>query len=108
MNNFEQWKQNASESEILIELMNRRERQILVHSFLYYQMNENIISDHTFDAWSSELVELKEKHPEEFSQTVYAKEFADFDGSSGFDLPYHYPNIQAVGYRLLAYNKRAK
>lgn len=85
----------------VLELINRRERQLLVHSFLYYQLNENIISDHTFDAWSKELVELKEKHPKEFAESAYAKEFAEFDGSSGFDLPYHYPNIQSVGHRLL-------
>ncbi|XQD02679.1 DNA ligase LigA-related protein (plasmid) [Bacillus subtilis] len=27
-----------------IEWANQRQRQILVHSFLYYQLNENIIS----------------------------------------------------------------
>lgn len=88
-------------SQELIELINRRERQLLVHSFLYYQLNESIISDYTFDQWSKELVELKEKHPEEFKQSVYAKEFEDFDGSSGFDLPYSYPDVQNTGYMLL-------
>ena len=104
---FEEWRQNASESEIALELINRRERQILVHSFLYYQLNENIISDHTFDAWSKELVELKEKYPEELVESAYAKEFDDFDGSSGFDLPYYCPNIQAVGFRLLKYREES-
>jgi NAD-dependent DNA ligase len=89
----------------ILELINRRERQILVHSFLYYQLNESIISDHTFDLWSKELVELKEQYPEEFTQSVYAKEFADFDGSSGYDLPYSYPAVQSTGYKLLRIHK---
>lgn len=89
----------------MVSLINRRERQILVHSFLYYQLNESIISDHTFDKWSKELVELREKHPEEYHASVYAQEFYEFDGSSGYDLPYGYPDIQNAGLRLLQYQK---
>ena len=33
--------------EAILELMNRRERQVLVHANLYYRQNTNIISDHT-------------------------------------------------------------
>jgi NAD-dependent DNA ligase len=90
----------------ILELINRRERQILVHSFLYYQLNESIISDHTFDQWSKELVDLREQYPEEFKQSVHAKDFVDFDGSSGFDLPYAHPDIQSTGYKLLNYHRR--
>jgi NAD-dependent DNA ligase len=88
------------------ELINRRRRQILVHSFLYYQLNESVISDHTFDRWSAELVELQEKYPEIADKCIYAKEFKDFDGSSGFDLPFHYPEIQSIGYKLLKLHKK--
>ncbi|MEH7117241.1 hypothetical protein V7128_07440 [Neobacillus vireti] len=92
----------------VIELMNRRERQLTVHSFLYYQLNESIISDHTFDLWSKELVDLMEQYPEEFKQTVFYNDFKDFDGSSGFDLPYGNPNIQSIGYRLLEYHRKLR
>ena len=85
----------------LLEWMNRRERQLLVHSFLYYQLNENIISDHTFDLWSKELAKAIIDHPETFKQSVYADGFKNFDGSSGYDLPFHLPEIQNTGYRLL-------
>lgn len=105
MNGFEKWKSTASESEILIELMNRRQRQILVHSFLYYQLNTNTIADHTFDSWSKELASLMKSNPELAKQTVYYKGFKEFDGSSGYDLPYALPEIQQVGYRLLNYKK---
>lgn len=91
----------------IAELINRRRRQILVHSFLYYQLNENIISDHTFDKWSKELADLQKQYPEESKAGVYADEFKTFDGSSGYDLPYHYPEVQESGYKILKYHRRA-
>jgi hypothetical protein len=84
-----------------LEWINRRERQLLVHSFLYYQLNENIISDHTFDKWSKELAQAIIEHPETFNKSVYAEGFKDFDGSSGYDLPFHLPEIQNAGYKML-------
>lgn len=68
-------------------LINRRQRQILVHSCLYYQFNENLIQDHVYDAWSKELAELIQSHKEEFKRSVYYAAFKDYDGCSGFDLP---------------------
>lgn len=76
-----------------------------MHSFLYYQLNENIIDDHTFDYWSKELVELQEKYPDIADECVYAEEFKSFDGSSGFDLPYGDPDIQSRARHLLKYHK---
>lgn len=84
-----------------IEWMNRRQRQILVHSFLYYQLNENIVSDSDFDRWSKELYEAMKENPEIAKQTVYYKDFLEFDGSSGYDLPYANPEIQSTGFKLL-------
>jgi hypothetical protein len=88
----------------ILELINRRQRQILVHSFLYYQLNTNIISDHTFDDWSKELADLMSEHPDIAKQSVYYEGFKSFDGSSGYDLPYHLPEIQSKGYQLLKYH----
>jgi NAD-dependent DNA ligase len=88
------------------ELINRRRRQLTVHSFLYYQLDTNIISDHTFDIWAKELSDLQHKYPDIAKECIYADEFKDFDGSSGFDLPFHYPEIQSVGYRLLNTHKK--
>ncbi|MDK7480953.1 hypothetical protein OWP19_23590 [Bacillus cereus] len=92
--------------EKIVELITRRRRQLLVHSFIYYQMNQSIIADYTFDLWSKELVELQQRHPEEANQAVYAKEFVEFDGASGFDLPYHYPEVQNAALHLLKYVER--
>jgi hypothetical protein len=92
----------------LASLINRRRRQILVHSFLYYRLNESIISDNTFDLWAKELVDLQTENPAIASEVPYAKEFEGFDGSSGYDLPHFYPEIQAVGLQLLKFHKEAE
>lgn len=73
--------------ENILELINRRERQVLVHSNLYYRQNTNIISDYTFDKWSHELAELIQAHPNEFRKSEWYAAFRDFDGNTGMDLP---------------------
>lgn len=70
----------------IIELISRRRRQLMVHSALYYTLDESIISDHLFDAWSVELVKLQKEHPKESRKAVFFKLFSDFDGSTGFHL----------------------
>lgn len=92
--------------EQILELMNRRRRQILVHSCLYYRFNENIISDHTYDMWCKELAELQIKHPEVSKQGVYYEFYKDFDGSTGFDLPIHNTEIINTASRILNTHKK--
>ena len=82
-------------------LINRRERQILVHSCLYYQFNENLIQDHVYDAWSKALAEFIQSHKEEFRESVYYTAFKDYDGCSGFDLPFSDPMVVGVAEGLL-------
>lgn len=84
-----------------IELMNRRQRQILVHSCLYYRMDVNLIDDHLFDFWFRELVRFSESEPELAKQTVYYNEFIGFDGSTGHELPYWLPEILRAANRLV-------
>lgn len=84
------------------ELIKRRRRQLLIHSYLYYDLGETLIEDSTFDKWAYELVELQNKYPE-LSKEVkdFYWEFIDFDGCSGFDLNYRHPDIVNVALRLL-------
>ena len=41
-------------------------RQYLVHSFLYYQLNESIISDKCFDLICKEILNFLENNSEEY------------------------------------------
>lgn len=70
----------------LLSLINRRERQILVHSYIYYELDQNLIPDSTWTKWAFELAELRDKHPDIYKRSVYSWAFIDFDGSTGFDL----------------------
>lgn len=90
------------------ELINRRRRQVLVHSFLYYRLDTSIISDHVYDQWSKELAELQEKFPEEAKECVFHDDFKDFDGSSGFDLPLGDPWVHNSAMRVLRIHKNKK
>ena len=51
--------------EEIIQLINRRRRQVLIHSIIYYRFDENIISDAMWTKWAMELADLQRKYPEE-------------------------------------------
>lgn len=96
-------------NEEIKKLIHRRRHQILIHSFLYYRLDTNIISDHTYDMWSKELAELQQEYPELSKEvkTLY-EGFKDFDGSSGYDLPMGDPYLQGKAQRLLEIHKKYK
>ena len=51
-------------SEEIAELITRRRRQLLVHSIIYYHMNDNLITDDQWAKWAIELEELQRDYPE--------------------------------------------
>ena len=56
----------------------------MIHSIIYYEMDNNIISDAEWSKRAMELVELQREHPS--VSTVFDEAFKDFDGSTGFHL----------------------
>lgn len=85
------------------ELILRRRMQMMVHSYLYYDLDINLISDREFDMWGRELVQLQTDYPEIAKQVEYAEAFSDWDASTGFDLPRN-EQIIRIGQRLLRTN----
>lgn len=69
------------------QLIQRRRLQMLVHSCIYYKMDQNIISDAQWSRWGTELADLQNKYPEISKQVIWAEAFEDWDGSSGAFLP---------------------
>lgn len=59
-------------------------RYIIIHSIIYYELNESVISDKKFDKKSAILVKLMNKYPEETKNSEYYRAIYDFDGSTGF------------------------
>lgn len=93
----------------IAEKIQRRRYQLLVHSYIYYELNTNIISDSQWSAWAMELVELQSKYPTLASAVIYAKDFAGWDGSSGAFLTYsNKPNIVSTANRLLGKRERTQ
>ena len=64
------------------------QRWILIHSILYYEMNESIVSDKEFDDHAKQLVEMQNNYPDSAKASQYWNAFHDFDGTTGFDLPH--------------------
>lgn len=76
-----------------VEKIQLLQRWILVQSFAYYELNENIASDFAYDSNAKQLAELRNKYPEEFKRSKYYPYFHDYcsdvDGTvntSGFDM----------------------
>lgn len=85
------------------ELINRRRRQILIHSIIYYQMNDTLVSDNQWADWAKELTELQELYPNIAKTCVYADDFAGFDPSTGYNLPLNDLRAVSKARQLLAY-----
>ena len=62
------------------------QRQILIHSYLYYHLDRTVITDKQYDSISYKLVELMKQYTNETLESDYAEIFKDFDGNTGFDL----------------------
>jgi hypothetical protein len=89
--------------EQITELIQRRRLQILVHSYIYYELDNNLIDDDTFTKWTYELVELQNKYPKIADKCCYAKEFKGYKGASGLGLPYNDERIVNKALQLIRY-----
>jgi hypothetical protein len=71
--------------QTLSEKIRQRRIQMLVHSYIYYHMDDNVVSDDKWQQWADELVELQKR-----KQTIgfYDKAFIDWTGASGAFLPF--------------------
>lgn len=77
---------NNKEAKIY-ELIQQRRLQLLVHSRIYYVLNNNIISDKQFDEFAKELVQLQKDYPQISKDVIFYDAFKNWDGTTGFDLP---------------------
>lgn len=64
------------------------QRVILIHSYLYYELNTNIWSDKHYDEVSKQLTIMQNNFSKNWikKRTSYGYAFYDFDGTTGFDL----------------------
>lgn len=95
-------KQSELHIEVPAELIKRRRLQVLVHSCIYYELNDNVISDEVFDKWAKELEQLHKDHPQYSDEWDDA--FAKWDSSSGYDLPHRHPWVYGKATQVLRRN----
>ena len=69
-----------------VEKINLLERWIMVHSFIYYKLSENVVSDQMYDANCIQLAKLIKSYPKAYSKSKYCKEFKNYNPSTGYDL----------------------
>lgn len=72
--------------QTVAEKILQRRLQMIVHSYLYYELDTNIVPDSTWSRWGKELQKLQEKYPEEAKKVKFAELFKDWDASTGFHL----------------------
>jgi len=71
--------------ETRAEAIKRLRTNLLVHSQLYYWMDDPVISDALFDRISMDLVTLQAEHGTEIG--FYDEAFRDWTGATGCHLP---------------------
>ena len=69
-----------------LEKIQLLQRSILVQSYCYYELNENLLSDYQYDMNTRQLLALKRDAPEAFKKSQYYKYFDNFESGTGFDL----------------------
>jgi hypothetical protein len=75
----------VNEIQTLSEKIRQRRTQMLVHSYLYYVLDQSTINDGKWQQWADELVELqKQKKVIGF----YDEAFSDWTGATGMHLPF--------------------
>lgn len=87
----------------ILEIINRRELQMIVHSCIYYRMGTSLWSDTEFDTKAKELVQLIKDHPQLFEQSKWVDSFRDWDATTGFHLPIEDPAITSLSQFLIDY-----
>lgn len=89
----------------IVDLIKRRRLQLMVHSCIYYKMNDNIISDHQYDAWTNELVKLLNEYPNAYSDK-FDQYFDGWNGETGYHFPHGDPAIMSKAHYLIQINDK--
>jgi hypothetical protein len=81
----------------------QRRAQMLIHSCIYYELDDNVISDHKWQYWADELEVLQRENPDCCKLDFYDWNFKDWTGATGNHLPHRDPWVNAQARWLLTY-----
>lgn len=71
--------------QTLSEKIRQRRIQMLVHSYIYYVLDTNIVTDDKWQQWADELTELQKR---KMDIGFYDDAFRDWSGATGMHLPF--------------------
>lgn len=82
---------------------------LLVNACIYYDYNDNLISDDLYDKLSYELADLQKRYPELINKIdFFDSAFSNFEGFTGYNLPYRDPWVRSKTYQLIKYRNPNK
>jgi NAD-dependent DNA ligase len=85
----------------------QRRAQMLVHSCIYYELNDSVVSDDQWQKWADELEKLQRENPDSIKIGFFDWEFRDWTGATGAHLNHREPWVLAKAkYVLETFNKK--
>ena len=85
----------------------QRRAQMLVHSCIYYELNDSVVSDDQWQKWADELEKLQRENPDSVKIGFFDWEFRDWTGTTGAHLNHREPWVLAKAkYVLETFNKK--
>lgn len=91
---------------VIAEKIQQRRYQLLIHSCIYYHLNQNIISDKQWDEWARELRDLQNQYPSISKQVTLYDYFKDWDASTGAFLPITNDWVIMLSKKVLKFNSK--
>ena len=68
-------------------IIDNLQRKVILHSYLYYELDDSVVSDTDYDFIARTLAKYKNDYPELWKNSMYYKQFGEgYNGSTGFDL----------------------
>lgn len=89
------------------ELIRRRRAQMLIHSCIYYELNDNIVDDATWQKWADELEKLQSEEKDLFID-FFDNDFLDWTGATGNHLPHRDPWVLAKAKYIMEIHEKLK
>lgn len=99
-------KSPPTEAEWVKERIEYLRKKLLVHSIIYYRLDENLISDEKWAEWALELEHLTKEYPHIARDAFLAEGFRGFDHSTGYNLPLETPWAVQKAIDLVEYYKK--
>lgn len=89
--------------QVKLDRIKKLRSLMLIHSYIYYHLDDNLVTDHRWQEWANELRDLQEQ----FTETIayYDEYFKSWTGSTGMHLPAN-TWVKTLAQRLIAYRDK--